>query len=95
MKPLDNIGNVYSLRPEAKRNSAAQDAEAKAGVHPVPKRNLSFTSVTQLPEQLSAPRDANRVEELRAAIAKGEYKLDPAKVADAMLELDVLWKGEE
>jgi negative regulator of flagellin synthesis FlgM len=38
---------------------------------------------------LGAPIDSDRVAEIRVAIASGNYPIDPARIADRMLALDL------
>jgi negative regulator of flagellin synthesis FlgM len=42
-----------------------------------------------------APVDAAKVAAVRAAIAEGRYPVDPAKIADSMLALDMPASGDK
>lgn len=74
--------------------AAAPPAEAAATA---PRAELSALA-TAARDAASAPVDAARVAEIRAAIANGTYSVDPDKIAAKMIDLDLGWaaggKGE-
>lgn len=88
---VDSIGqarasalNSIKLREAAKSQSAAS-----AGLD----GGASETSETQSPVARmaaeGAPVDAARIAEIKAAIASGDYPVDPEKIAEKMLDLDL------
>lgn len=74
--------------PQAPAEQAAKQAPAARGENV----NLSKQAqeIRQMGEKLeSAPEiDDSRVEQIRAALADGSYKVDAEKVAQKMLEMD-------
>lgn len=88
---VDSIGqarasalNSIKLR-EAAKSQAATAADLDGGA--------SQAGATQSPAARmaaqGAPVDAARIAEIKAAIASGDYPVDPEKIAEKMIDLDM------
>lgn len=91
---IDGIGKTGPGRLELVRGNVERlDPAAKAG-DAVSQRGLAGTASPAGDMAASGPPvDAGKVAAIRAAIAEGRYPVDPDKIAQAMLDLD-LPKGE-
>ncbi|SES65763.1 MULTISPECIES: flagellar biosynthesis anti-sigma factor FlgM [Marinobacter] len=99
---FNGIGNsqVNSPRTSADKGAAKQPAQpapaeqAKAQAPAARGENVNLSKqareIRQMGERLeSTPEvDDSRVEQIRAALADGSYKVDAEKVAQKMLEMD-------
>lgn len=56
------------------------DTSESSGATPTPAARMAA---------LGAPVDSDRIARIRAAIAAGNYPVDPARIADRMLALDL------
>jgi len=87
--------NGASVLPDPAAAKAAGAAKtAKAETAPTPARAELSELATAARDAASAPVDAARVAELRAAIANGSYKVDPEQIARKMVDLDLGWAAE-
>ena len=77
--------------PEA--GGAARPAEAAAPQ--APQRAELSPLATEARDAANAPIDKARVAELREAIANGNYKVDPERIAAKMVELDLGWSAKD
>ena len=59
---------------------SSSDMSEASGASPTPAARMAA---------LGAPIDSDRIAEIRAAIASGNYPVDPARIADRMLALDL------
>jgi negative regulator of flagellin synthesis FlgM len=89
--------NTLSALPQAKNNpgtSASQDTSVSNGSPSRPANDsLQLTDSARALQQASgantqSPVDTARVEQLRAAIANGSYRINPDQIADRMTALE-------
>jgi negative regulator of flagellin synthesis FlgM len=90
---IDGVGKTSPGRIELPRGTeksapvtAASDAPVRARQGPV--ESAVFELVANGP-----PVDAAKVDAIRAAIAEGRYPVDPAKIAERMITLDLPSRG--
>jgi negative regulator of flagellin synthesis FlgM len=85
---IDGVGKSGSGRIELARGadkSAPAAAVGKAGAQPgAPVESAVFELVSS-----GAPVDSAKVAQIRAAIAEGRYPVDPGKIAERMIALDL------
>lgn len=87
---VDSIGqarasalNSIKLRESAKSQPAASvgpDGASETGEAQSPAARMAAEG---------APVDAARIAEIKAAIANGDYPVDPEKIAEKMIDLDL------
>lgn len=90
--------NVMNLQEAREKRASRQDAATDASFSQVKAAPASADSSQQKPEDLSKQRtkpgtgnrrfDREKVERLKAEIARGEYKIDYFEVADKYIEHD-------
>jgi negative regulator of flagellin synthesis FlgM len=87
---IDRIGKSGLGRLDLVRGSIEQSASAAKAGDASTQRAVAGPSsfVTEL-ASAGAPVDAGKVAAIRAAIAEGRYPVDPEKIAQSMLELDL------
>jgi negative regulator of flagellin synthesis FlgM len=89
---IKSVGPIMSAAVEAAKlresaparaaAPAAQDIAARAGVETV------ATPASRMAAQ-GAPVDLERIAKVKQAIASGNYPVDPDKIAEKMLDLDI------
>lgn len=88
---VDSIGQARAsaLNSIKLREAGKSQGAASAGLD----GGASEASETQSPAARmaaeGAPVDAARIAEIKAAIANGDYPVDPEKIAEKMLDLDL------
>jgi negative regulator of flagellin synthesis FlgM len=94
---IDSVGKAQPPRPasavgEAMSRSARPLGEAGAVVAASAVQGPASSSLAQVAKNLAAspPVDTARVEQLRAAIISGDYRADPARIAEKMIALETL-----
>jgi negative regulator of flagellin synthesis FlgM len=93
---IDGIGKAGAGRLELVRGSAERGASVGKTGDALAQPAVSAPS-SPVAEMASAgaPVDAAKVAAVRAAIAEGRYPVDPAKIADSMLALDMPASGDK
>ncbi len=90
---IDGIGRAAPPRvaAQAEPQSVAAEAPAKAAAAKAPQEPAN-SSLSRIAKELAKapPVDSAKVERLRTAIASGDYKSDPAKIAAAMIAQETL-----
>lgn len=92
-RPTGLNGASVLLDPVAAKAAGAAKAAKPEAAAQAPRAELSELA-TAARDAASAPVDAARVAELRAAIANGSYKVDPEQIASKMVALDLGWAAE-
>jgi negative regulator of flagellin synthesis FlgM len=89
---INGIGSTGKGRIDGTRTDPALRGAAAAAVSPL----AAETSKVEKPSNpaadlasLGAPVDAQKVADIRAAIAEGRYPVDPKAIAEKMLALDL------
>ena len=88
---VDSIGQARAsaLNSIKLREAAKSQAPASANID----GGASQASETQSPSARmaaqGAPVDVARIAEIKAAIANGDYPVDPEKIAEKMIDLDL------
>ena len=87
--------NIPPLAPEV-RIAASGEGSKAARVRPLPQveaqaPRVALSPIARSPRELAAapPVDAAKIEALRSQIAAGTYVVDPGKIADRMIALDL------
>jgi len=88
---IDGVGKSGAGRIETARGERSAIA-APVGNAPVQSKGPVESAVFELVSS-GPPIDSERVAAIRTAIAEGRYPVDPAKIAERMLELDLPRKG--
>jgi len=70
------------------RESGKAKAAAPTGDSSVEKTEVATTPAARMAAQ-GAPVDMDRVAAIKAAIASGNYPVDPARIAEKMIALDM------
>ncbi|MGA9581103.1 MAG: flagellar biosynthesis anti-sigma factor FlgM [Allosphingosinicella sp.] len=85
---IDGVGK--NLRTDLARAPVDQGAAAAktAGVTATAKAPAVGAAVSEI-AAAGPPVDADKVAAIRAAIAEGRYPVDPARIADRMIALDL------
>jgi negative regulator of flagellin synthesis FlgM len=90
---IEGVGRPQSPRPvaanaETRAPATAEGARAGEVATAVPQPAVS--SLARISKELAAspPVDTTRVEALRLAIASGDYRPDPERIAAAMIALE-------
>lgn len=79
-------GRVSLERVSVERSApAAKPAEVKSEKANIAPGSLSY----EILAAVGPPVDVKKVAEIRAAIAEGRYAVDPQKVAQSMVDLDL------
>lgn len=91
MKIDDSIKKTGGLGVGTTQTRAGKGAEQAGSVSPAPVKSDSvhLSSQVQSLTQASGSNgvfDANKVEEIKAAIAEGRFQVDPEKVANGLLD---------
>lgn len=77
-------------RVELGRGAATRSAPVTKAGGPIPQEGAGALASTVLALAAEgAPVNAAKVAEIRAAIAAGQYPVDPDKIADRMMALDL------
>jgi negative regulator of flagellin synthesis FlgM len=91
---IDGVGRPQGPRPVAAsteaRPSVAAEAARTGEVANAAPQEAAVSSLARISKELAAapPVDTARVETLRLAIASGDYKPDPERIAAAMIALE-------
>jgi negative regulator of flagellin synthesis FlgM len=99
MSEEDNVIDGVGGRPQGPRPVAANSEATTRAVAEVARgaevstpavRDAAVSSLARIAKELAAspPVDGARVEALRLAIASGDYKPDPQRIAAAMIALE-------
>ena len=86
---IDRIGKSGLGRLELVRGSERSASAAKAGDASAPRGVAGASSLVSEIASAGAPVDAGKVAAIRAAIAEGRYPVDPQRIADRMIALDL------
>jgi negative regulator of flagellin synthesis FlgM len=90
---IDGIGNAGAGRLALVRgNSAERTAEIGRAGEGSPRAGAPASPVAAMAAE-GAPIDGAKVAAIRAAIAEGRYPVDPARIAAAMVEIDLPLSG--
>ena len=88
---VDSIGQARASALNSIKLREA--AKSQAAVSANPDGGASGVTETQSPAARmaaqGAPVDAARIVEIKAAIANGDYPVDPEKIAEKMIDLDL------
>ncbi len=84
---IDGIGRMQPVAPALTEPNSRSDAAAPRGNRPSEQESASL-QLDGIARELAAapPVDTARVAALRAAIEAGSYRVDPEKIAAAMIE---------
>jgi negative regulator of flagellin synthesis FlgM len=87
---IDGIGRSGAGRLELVRSSTQPGAEIGKLEDPAFRPNIGGPSspVSEMAAQ-GAPVDTAKIAAIRTAIAEGRYPVDPDRIADAMLKVDL------
>lgn len=93
---IDGIGKTGAGRLELVRGSVGRAQSVGRTSDSLSQRDVAGpgSAIAEL-ASAGAPVDADKVAEIRAAIANGRYPVDPEKIAASMLALDLPSKGGE
>lgn len=91
---IKSVGQNLSAAIEASRlaQSGKTRALAEKGTDAVSSSSASASPAARMAAE-GAPVDIDRVAAIKAAIASGNYPVDPAAIADKMLALDLPVNG--
>jgi len=91
---IKSVGQNLSAAIEASRlaQSGKTRALAEKGTDTVSSSSASASPAARMAAE-GAPVDIDRVAAIKAAIASGNYPVDPAAIADKMLALDLPVNG--
>jgi len=91
---IKSVGQNLSAAIEASRlaQSGKTRALAEKGTDTVSSSSASASPAARMAAE-GAPVDFDRVAAIKAAIASGNYPVDPAAIADKMLALDLPVNG--
>ena len=84
MKIDDSINKTAGLGVTSTQTKAGKSV-SKSGTSSVSSDNVQFSSQVQDLASGSGVFDANKVEEIKAAIAGGQFQVDPEKVASGLI----------
>ena len=91
---IDGIGKAGSGRLELVRSSVDRaGAVAKAADASLQPSIAGPSSAASAMAAAGAPVDSAKVAAIRAAIAEGRYPVDPDKIAQSMIDLDLMPAG--
>lgn len=92
---IEGVGRAQGPRPVAANAEARPPATAEVSrvgpeVTNAAPQEAAVSNLARISKELAAspPVDAARVEALRLAIASGDYKPDPTRIAAAMIALE-------
>ncbi len=87
---IDGLGNNSANRIEPAR-TAVERSQAPARAGDSLEREQGTVAASPAAEMAAAgpPIDAERIAAIRAAIAEGRYPVDPEKIAERMIALDL------
>jgi negative regulator of flagellin synthesis FlgM len=85
---IDGIGKAGAGRLALVRSGAAERGAEIGKAGDSPRANAPAGPVAAMAAE-GAPIDTAKVSAIRAAIAEGRYPVDPAKIAAAMLNVDL------
>ena len=80
-----NMGRVELPAAPIERGAATSRAEGASSARA---SDAATTGASQMAAQ-GAPIDMDKVAAIKAAIAEGRYPVDPEKIAEKMIELDL------
>jgi negative regulator of flagellin synthesis FlgM len=86
---IDGIGKAGAGRLELVRGSAERTASVEKAGNASARREVSGPWSLAAEMAAGAPIDAEKVAAIRAAIADGRYPVDPEKIAQSMIDLDL------
>lgn len=87
---IDGVGKAGSGRLELVRSQTARGSSVeKAGDASSAASVAGPSSAVAEMASAGAPVDSGKVAAIRAAIAEGRYPVDPQKIAESMLALDL------
>lgn len=94
--PLNGSGNVSRVAAPA-ATPVVQPALQQTSQQTTPKAPSATTQLSNLARTLAAepPIDADRVNEIKKAIATGTFPILPATIADRLLALRLNWDGHD
>lgn len=96
MNPLDNrTTNIASSRIEGRQRSIAEAQPVKTAPEASQEGLVKLTLQSDTKAKDAAPVDEQRVAALKDAIASGKYRIDPQRIAAALVELDFTWKNDQ
>lgn len=88
---VESIGQARASALNSMKLREAGKSQAASSIGP--ESGASETTETQSPAARmaaeGAPVDAARIAEIKAAIANGDYPVDPMKIAEKMIDLDL------
>ena len=91
---IDGIGKAGAGRLELVRTSVERAGQAAPAGDAVSDNQVSGAGgASRAMAAEGAPVNAEKVAAIRAAIAEGRYPVDPDKIAQSMIELDLMPKG--
>lgn len=88
---IDGVGKNLAGRIDLARAGVDQSAAAAkaAGSAAAPAKGPAVGAAVSDIVAAGPPVDADKVAAIRAAIAEGRYPVDPARIADRMIALDL------
>ena len=86
---INGIGKAGAGRLELVRGSAERGASVEKAGSSAAQREVSGPLALAAEMAAGAPISSEKVAAVRAAIAEGRYPVDPQKIAERMLELDL------
>jgi len=89
---INGIGSTGKGRIDGTRTDPALRGAAAAAVSPLATETAKIEKPSNPAADLAAlgaPVDAQKVADIRAAIAEGRYPVDPKAIAEKMLALDL------
>jgi len=97
---IRNISTTTTRPPTGRATNQPGKASANKGAEPSPSSRVSFSAASLATLASGAIGDepvfdAGKVEQIKAAIANGEFQVDPSKVANGLLQTvrDLLGPG--
>jgi negative regulator of flagellin synthesis FlgM len=92
---INSVGQAISSAIEASklREGGKTRAAATVSASPVAGGSEAVASPVARMAAEGAPVDMDRVAAIKAAIASGNYPVDPAQIADRMMALDLPARG--
>jgi negative regulator of flagellin synthesis FlgM len=85
---IDGIGKADAGRLTLVRSGAAERSAEIGKAGGFPRADAPTSPVAAMAAE-GAPIDGAKVAAIRAAIAEGRYPVDPARIAAAMIEIDL------
>jgi negative regulator of flagellin synthesis FlgM len=87
---IDGIGKSGPVRIDLNRTAAGAGAQAaRVGQMPPHSQPVDAGGTVSDIVSAGAPVDSAKVAAIRAAILEGRYPVDPVKIAERMLDLDL------